>query len=606
MRPPAETAPIQSKTAHDLPLATRAARKLLTAATSRRYRGRLVDPPNSMNRVTTESDKGIGIIFPFGPHPNQFDGLQLTRTVMHEQPGVGKRVVVNPASMHQNNILFATGAKLAGSPLFSVVSESTLGRPKYREKALKTRPKLHAAMREAAAKALKTGGSVTLSVNPGRSPFLDMDDPQVPLATLMRAMDDEGVETYGIVPIAIYRDDKREYTFTAGEYRTNQELLADPAVNNDYRKADSFVREQIFNMIDEKYKPPPTFASVVVVGAAGQTGRVFTERIARIKDTKLKGVVKEGQIGKVKGKLSQYVEISTDLKTTLEQQPDALILTTQNPITELLQVIVQHATAPLTLILTQNGVGVADQAQETVKDNPNVNIVRGFLFTPISMDEKGRIPETGRPRISLAPVPDEKGEIFSERAQESLMKAQALFQRAGFEVVLVEDHKGIEWTKALANALGSTGAVTGLTPLETFTHPELAKMELRGHHDRIRLVKAAGIQLADIPWTKGMGILRPSLALAPTTRDYIAHRMAEARNNLPPAAARKIEQGKETETEHYHKPFVDLAMSHNMRSPVDMTILRIMRRHNNGKINLRTMSTENKIDLLLKTYQSLI
>lgn len=347
------------------------------------------------------------------------------------------------------------------------------------------------------------------------------------------------------------------------------------------------------------------FSSITVIGAAGQTGQLFIEEISKkIKDTCIEAVVKENQKSKFLHFYPPTVHITSDIKNSVEKQSELIILATPNPIDEILETIAAETKNNATILLPQNGVQAAQTAQKILdkKKKHEVNLIRASLFTTVSIDKEGKAKyKANKLRIALSPI--------SVQAKKKLEDLAELFKKAGFNVEILDNYKSMEWTKLLVNTLGSTASITGLTIKETFLDKQLFQLEMRALKDRLTIIKAAGIPFAPITW-QHIQLLKMAenipLFILRSCRFIIANLIIKGRENIQPAALRKIMQGKNTELNYYHKPFMDLGQRHGLNSPVDETIIEIIKEHEIKKINLSTMTNEAKKDLLLKTFARIL
>lgn len=335
-------------------------------------------------------------------------------------------------------------------------------------------------------------------------------------------------------------------------------------------------------------QPKQTFKSVAVIGAAGQVGGLFTETLSLARGVKVDPVLRGG------------------IGSALEREPEVVILATPNPTTEALEDISKHIKKPLTLVLPQNGVEVVLTAEKVLGEfRSQITIVRASLFTNVSRDKEGKIQyNKKKKRIGLASVDQDEG---------ALQQTVSLFRGAGFEVAVVDDYKSMEYTKLIANLLGSSSTVTGLSPKETFSDRQLFDLELRALKDRMVIFKEAGIEFADIEWAKKLKILArvPRTAgRVPWVRSVIAGMVAAERNNQPSSAARQIEAGarKVEPTDSYHRPFTRLAHDLKVEISVDESVVDILVRHEKGanpkrvKFDLGSLSDAEKRALLLEVY----
>lgn len=343
--------------------------------------------------------------------------------------------------------------------------------------------------------------------------------------------------------------------------------------------------------LNRKEMLPSSFKSVAVVGK-GQIGTLLHKRFHT-----------------VAGNPTIYQAGRGEIYDMMSQNPEVVIITTPNPVNEVLAEIAKGASRPFTLVLPQNGVGVIDQAVNALHGvELPIPLVRASLYLTVSWfenkPEKDILYDPDKLRIALAPqYRDDKMLVVPKTAK--------LFRDSGFEVMTFGDYVSLEWTKLLTNCLGSTSTVTGMTPLETFSDEELFKAELRGLRDRIAIMKGLSIDIFNIPWAKG-DMLRLSAKLLPEQmpgfmRKLVAKAVAAARDNQPSAAARKIMAGEDpNEVLCYHQPFIDASKTLGKITPVDEATFIIVRDHIRGDINLRDMSTTERRQLLLDKISSLL
>lgn len=357
----------------------------------------------------------------------------------------------------------------------------------------------------------------------------------------------------------------------------------------------------------EIIRPRPTFKSVGVVGAAGQTGELFTRSFAdRLgSSVAISGVVRNRHL---RNEGSLRVGFHTEIGSMFATDPEMVILATSNPTDEALREIAKHAQKPLTLVLPQNGVDVVPTAQKALAESGvTITLVRASLFTNVSRDQNGDLAyNKDKNRIALAPV--------GEDPDGNLRKAVVLFQTAGFDVKVESDYQAMEWGKLVGNLFGSTSSVTGLSPFKTFADRRLFGIEHQALKDRFEILDKAGIHLSDL-W--GIGRLR-LLSKVPrwvgrdrgpvgkAFRGYVAKKLAAERNNQPSTAARQINEGatRVEATQYYHRPMTQLAEDQHLESPADWTILHILRRHANSRsdFSLKSQGPAERRKLLFEIY----
>lgn len=344
------------------------------------------------------------------------------------------------------------------------------------------------------------------------------------------------------------------------------------------------------------------FDSVAVIGAAGQTGEVFTKSLAPVVRTE--AVVREHRWKE--GTVYPEVGIHTDIRQMLATRPEAVILAIPNPIGKVLEQVVQHVQKPLVLILPQNGIVDVDQAKEVLAGSEHqISLVRASYFTNVSRDHDGNVLyNPSKNRIALASVDVDQNE--------NLLRAEATFTHAGFQVRVRPSYHSMELSKLVANLLGSTSTITGLPPMEAFSDPQIFALELRALKDRFRILEAAGIQIDTGLWK--LGVLRwaaraipgPVASRSSGFRGLMARMVAKDRNNQLPAAARQINEGaRSVESElYYHNPIISLGKKHGLESPVDEAIVDVLSRHGRitNNFSLASLEVDERRKLMLEVF----
>lgn len=340
----------------------------------------------------------------------------------------------------------------------------------------------------------------------------------------------------------------------------------------------------------------PIFKSVAVIGAAGQTGELFTRMLFSV--ASVEAVIRGRQLNEA---VASRVRVHTDIGQMLQTGPEAVILATPNPVDKVLEEIVKHVQRPTTLILPQNGVDVVPKAQVILAECPTqITLVRASLFTNVSRDSEGNLLyNPNKKRISLATV----GEVDCD----SLQKSEKMFTQAGFEVRTVHNYRAMERSKLAVNLLGSTSTVTGLTPKEAFSDAQIFALEHRGLKDRLRILESDGKVDATL-WNVGRlrWAARIPTFIAVRFRRVFANMVAGERNNQLPAAARVIQEGQKAveSANFYHQEIINLGRKKSLESPLDEAISDILRRHerlDNG-FSLASLDSNTKKNLLLEIF----
>lgn len=303
---------------------------------------------------------------------------------------------------------------------------------------------------------------------------------------------------------------------------------------------------------------PNPFTNVAIVGY-GATGKLYSRLLYNCSLHRLDIVPHRD--------LEAYY--SDSLEQTLRRKPQLLILAIPNPADKVLGKIAQLATDGMTIVLPQNGVEVVGTAQAIFdKARKNIHIIRASLMTPVAQDEKGDLiyNTKKRPRIVFAQIEDHGPEVDA---------VAGLFEAAGFESKVFDDYRAMEWTKLLVNTIGSTAVITGLTPRDTFRDKEYFEIELRALKDRLMILKAADIELADLPGVPTLlfkliqKVPVEMLLHTMPLRNQIADFFAKQRHDLPPASRKQLKEGEKSEAIYYHRPFIKLGREVDLSSQTD-------------------------------------
>ncbi len=575
--------------------------------------GEVEDPRHSLDLAAECINEGKGVVIIF-THFSFRDGPQIIKDLISQHDGFSQKRYLNPVSAHQYNTHLGAASELFGGTLQPIINDSSMQKKKFEKTTDEERRKSYEALMRKSKEALQNGETVAIAINASRQPFLVMDDLQRPLGAFIASMKREGVTDFGILEVAMSLEKTKRYnkrtagTFNLGKksklqvgnFYNASELLSQTS----FKTIDKKIREDMVDIIPEEYKQPDTFSKVAVIGAFGQTGKMYIQEFGEhIPGLLLLAVVKPEQADNLSNDSLPNVTVHSSIVQTLEQKPDAIVLATANPSEQLLLEIVQNAKAPLTLILPQNGLEIADQAVRICKDS-NITLVRASLFTPVTSQEEGNAYDKTKLRIGLSPISRDEKTVFSSEEYREFKKAVALFERSGFDVEEFEDSTSLAYAKALANVLGSSAALTGLSPKDTFKDKELFAFETNAMKERLSLLSESGITLPKVPWNNLS--LIPKLSHLPTPllslgRGKIASLVAKGRNNQPPQAATKIAEGKPTELLYYHSPFITLAKKLGKHAIADEALLSVYQSHKNGLIDLTTMTAIQKKKLLLET-----
>lgn len=323
----------------------------------------------------------------------------------------------------------------------------------------------------------------------------------------------------------------------------------------------------------------------------GNTGRMYADRL-RLTGMSLTAQARLWQIEELRRYYEERdIAVTDHLVETLRENPQVIILAIPNPVRRTLEGIRAHIpTTTTTLVLPQNGVEADDAARE-VFWNTNVNVVAASLFTSVGTNDEGGVDyNRDKLRIGLSPVRGDPEEV---------VKVASLFEQSGFRTATVDNTVAMRYTKLLYNSLALTGAIVGLTKQATIEDRELAALEIAALHDRMRILRRAGIPVLGFPWTKGLKSIEilnriPDRA-AIAMRRQLASLFAKEGGDKLSTTAVKIRDHKPTEIDWYTKPWVDLGLVLG-RSPVDEAIREVVRA--NG-VGLGDRSVEERRALMI-------
>ncbi len=348
---------------------------------------------------------------------------------------------------------------------------------------------------------------------------------------------------------------------------------------------------------DHHEKEVISIESVAVIGAAGQVGEALINEFASHGIPNVYGMAKEPHLVPLRAKYSTTL-FSSSIEGIISNEPELIILATPNPSDEILvqtafQIAVRGYKKAPTILLLQNGVDVVPKALKAI-GSLNINIIRGSLFSPFTRDETGDLSyNRNKIKLSLAQV---KGQ--------NVRSVEGFFHAAGFKTEVCINYQEMEWTKLFLNAIGTTGTITGLTLAETFADERLFRLEVRAIRDRLKIMHAAGFPVRNfvnlgIPaGFIDLGFSHIPEPILQKTRQVIGNIIGRERNNIPSSTSRRISQGKITEAEFYHSPFIALGAKHDLANPIDQAILSLVEKHEGGNINLNSLSKRRRIELL--------
>lgn len=352
----------------------------------------------------------------------------------------------------------------------------------------------------------------------------------------------------------------------------------------------------------------PRRNQVLIVGR-GAIGRMFEERMSGA----LAGVDAETVHEKhADVQVISHQEITPEFIATA----DVIILATPNHSVKTLIAEVLEKTegdVPVILLL-QNGVGVVEQAHEAQqKDQQHreLPLIRASVFTQVSKVGGSLVYNDQKLRIALA---------NAGCTQPQLDMVKGRLEQAGFSVLTGETqkdgsekpfgYKELEWVKLLANMIGATSTITGLSPKETFADKELFAIELDAFLDRLELLRVAKIDLPDIGWIKTsifpiFTVVSKFGRHSSIVRSLFASIIAKQRNNQPSAAWSRVEaNGDVEEAIHYFTAWTDKARSieGGMQpvSKLDGAMTLLLRQQRTGRLEFGRLKPEVRKRILIE------
>ncbi len=248
-----------------------------------------------------------------------------------------------------------------------------------------------------------------------------------------------------------------------------------------------------------------TYLGGCLAGAGHQV--IFLEREADLARLRSKGIQLE--INGEKRTLTS-IEFTADLSELAGREVDLGLLAVKTyHLDALLPVLAANRSHLPPLLCLQNGVESEFLLQDAVGEE---RIIPGTVTSAVDRLEKGH-----------AILRKERGMALAGNHPRAREFTQ-IFQRAGIHCSYHPDAGSVKWSKLILNLLGNaSSAILDLPPGEIFSDPDLYKMEIEGIRETLRVMKARGIQIIDLPGVpvrllagiiKGLppGISRPILS----------------------------------------------------------------------------------------------
>jgi hypothetical protein len=255
----------KNKDIQKIPLWSLIARLITLFSLSLVYPRVIIDKKKILPKIDREAKEGRGFVLVY-THFSYRDGIELTTSLVINNPVLRTREVISPLSFHQNNVIVRLLTDMYHEKLYPIVNNDTLIRKGFEH--LQKGQGMDKFI-NASAEAMKRGGIVMIATNAGRRERLDINDAQKPLGYFMLGMQKKNLKNYGILIVSMSIEGAKSYNKkeTGGlnigkKYITKivdfyhpDELLANPEVAGKISNVDTFIRRQIAKVSPKEYLP---------------------------------------------------------------------------------------------------------------------------------------------------------------------------------------------------------------------------------------------------------------------------------------------------------------------------------------------------------------
>jgi 2-dehydropantoate 2-reductase len=137
------------------------------------------------------------------------------------------------------------------------------------------------------------------------------------------------------------------------------------------------------------------------------------------------------------------------------------------------------------VISFQNGVETEERLAEVIGRE---NVIPATLTSAISKSGFGQVTVEKKRGIGLA-----NGHEFTR-------VLLPIFNEAGLNAKIYTNAKQMKWSKMLTNLLcNASSAILSMTPTEVMAHPALYQLEVRQIREALRVMRASGLTVIDLP-----------------------------------------------------------------------------------------------------------
>ena len=229
--------------------------------------------------------------------------------------------------------------------------------------------------------------------------------------------------------------------------------------------------------------------------------------------------------------------------------PDVIIVATKAPVVPLLCPALERAMGPATILLAyQNGI---DTEAPLVETFGAARVARAVVRYGANQVEPGHL------RMTFWHRPNFVGGLSSELDDVCREVAEAM-TRSGLPTKSTDDIRTQVWEKAIANAMNSLSAVTGLTIGGILDIPVLRRTFVDLLEERIVIAKAHGIAVRE-------GLLHDLVVFHEKAREHMPSSYADVQHGLP------------TEVDWMEGKFVDYARRAGISAPINHTLLALVK-----------------------------
>ncbi|MCK4520180.1 MAG: ketopantoate reductase family protein [Candidatus Omnitrophica bacterium] len=286
--------------------------------------------------------------------------------------------------------------------------------------------------------------------------------------------------------------------------------------------------------------------------------------IGIVKDYQKEPLLKDGLfIEGVRGSGNYKVRVDTRLQGKVDL---AIFASKIGDLEEMIKENIKHL-KEATIISTQNGVR-ADYILS--KYFPKQKIITGIVMFGATFYRPNKVVHNFKGDLIL-------GNIFGEKVAD-LEKVNS-FLSSVFDSVISDKIKGAKYLKLFINLNNCIPAILGLSMQEAFSGLKFAKIAIELNREAFNIVKASGIELADLPTFPLARLERLVSMEVDKAADIFSKVMASlSREPLYGSILQSIKSGKPSEIDYINGEIVSLAKKNNLKAPINEKIVELVHR----------------------------